>query len=398
MFVANNQSGKPVNVAENRLSKEQLRYLRENNQFYCPVCGNELDLKIGHIVKAHFAHKRLSGCTANHISESDYHMKGKADLYKWLSSQKHFNVMLEPYLNEINQRPDILLEKVKQRIPIEYQCSSIAPSILLKRTNSYTSIQMTPLWILGGKMLTRVGEVSFLLPSFQWHFIQTPRKWIPPHIIYYCSKQEAFIILNAIIPFSTRLIFSNHMYYPIKSISFEKLFNIKVELRNVYSKWFEHVKQFRLKPQPYQTKETRSFNRLLYRAKQRPLTYLPALAFLPLRTGYLIESPIYIWQGFILLYLDNIPINHTFSFRHVCTFVNQKIKNKQIKIRILHQIKEDYSLAIREYLSKLSHFKLIKQFSRNSYQKLKAVNWSNQLDDLINEDKLTMETVNKFFR
>ncbi len=399
LFVAQNEKGVLINVAERKWTKDLLRSLREQSAFFCPVCTSEVELRIGNIVSAHFAHKKISGCTEQHDTESRYHLQGKLDLYDWLKQNKGArNVKLEPYLPKIKQRPDLLVETGNEMVAIEFQCSTIDSKILVKRTENYQSLQMKPLWLLGAKRLTRVGITSFSITPFQWQLTNFTDHGKPPKLYCYCSETKAFIILDSIIPFSPRLIFAAHQKIPINSITFEELKNLKIDRKTLYDNWFAHVKRFRLQSKSFQSKESSLLNLTLYKEKQIPIFYLPSHAFLPLQTAFLIETTSYIWQGWILLFLDRYSIGKEIRFQDICYFFKNRVKEKAIKIRSLYQTNIHYSYVIREYLNKLCSLSILKMTSERKYMKISHIRWETNLEQIIHYDKQLVEQVNKIFR
>lgn len=391
MFVAYDNNGSMINVAENKWSKERLEKIRQQVNFYCPVCSNQVELKIGSVIKAHFAHKKSTSCLLKSEAESEYHMRGKLELYEWLQTQSSIDdVQLEPYLSRIKQRPDILFKKGEKRSVIEYQCSVIEPSILLKRSIKYKEQNIINFWIVGAKTLKRTGSYSFQLSSFQWLFARMTKLSEPPAIIAYSPDLKAFIILHTIIPFSTRSIIGNHQTYPTHSISFHELFTQYNHKARIMPAWINKIRRFRMKTIGYKSKDAASFNHFLYQTRQLPLSYLPSLAFLPLNSTYLIESPVYVWQGWILIYIDLLPIKCAFTFRDVYHFFAEKVTDGTISIRSLPFIDVHYSFAIKDYLLNLCHFSYLKQTQKNVFIKDRSIMWTTRVEELLISDNKIM--------
>lgn len=105
-------------------------------------------MKVGDIVVPHFAHRKDASCNASFSEgESPQHLNGKRLLYQFFSASKQ-DVVLEPLLNKISQRPDLLVKTGKSYCPIEFQCSTIPISHLEERTDGYRRAGMDPIWIL----------------------------------------------------------------------------------------------------------------------------------------------------------------------------------------------------------------------------------------------------------
>jgi competence protein CoiA len=387
LFVAYDEKGILVNVAEKKWTKQGLVKIRERNNFICPTCSNEVELKIGTIITAHFAHKKLTGCTMKGEAETQYHMRGKIDLFEWLQKQSMLtDVQLEPYISTIKQRPDILFSDGNQSVPIEFQCSTIDSNLLKKRSLQYRKLDMRVLWILGAKSLKRTGTMSFQLSPFQWLFARSASFGDPLTLYSYCPDVKSFIILHTIIPFSPRSVITNHSKYPIHSISYHSLVNQQSNKRTIMAAWIDKIRRFRQKAINFKSKDTKALNLFLYQAKQLPLSYLPSLAFLPLNSNYLIESPVYVWQGWILLYIEVFPLNATFTFKDVYHYIAEKVKEGIISIRNLVSVDVHYSFVIKEYLIQLCHFSIIKQKQKNLFIKQSTIEWSRRIEELYKSD------------
>lgn len=163
------------------LSKEEcrttLRKRRDMEKFHCPQCKKNVQMKVGDIVIPHFAHEKSSSCRSLFAEgESAEHLLGKQLLYELLQARTK-NVVLEPVVQEIQQRPDLLVKANGEFIPIEFQCSTISVNQLQKRTEGFRTIGMNPQWILQTPA-TLVGSpkgVGVLrLSKFQEWFTMNP--------------------------------------------------------------------------------------------------------------------------------------------------------------------------------------------------------------------------------
>jgi competence CoiA-like predicted nuclease len=150
--------------------------------------------------------------------------------------------------------------------------------------------------------------------------------------------------------------------------------------------WIDKIRRFRQKAINFKSKDTKALNLFLYQAKQLPLSYLPSLAFLPLNSNYLIESPVYVWQGWILLYIEAFPLNTTFTFQDVYHYIAEKVKEGIISIRNLVSVDVHYSFVIKEYLIQLCHFSIIKQKQKNLFIKQSTIEWSRRIEELYKSD------------
>ena len=87
-------------------------------------------------------------------------------------------VVLEPLLHKISQRPDLLVQSGQAEYPIEFQCSTIPISHLEERTDGYRRAGMEPIWILHTPAkFTNLpeGVGIFQFSKFQeWFIVSTP--------------------------------------------------------------------------------------------------------------------------------------------------------------------------------------------------------------------------------
>ena len=128
-------------------SRQDLMTLRRIHNFFCPDCGSILYLKVGDFKIPHFAHKSHSGCNSYSEPESSLHLQGKILLHQFFTDRK-IPVALEKYLPEIRQRADLLVDG---QTAIEFQCSPISASDVLRRSAAYGGLGIKPTWIFGIK-------------------------------------------------------------------------------------------------------------------------------------------------------------------------------------------------------------------------------------------------------
>ena len=155
-------------------SREQLLKLRKQRNFICPQCKSELQLKVGKVKIPHFAHLPDAMCH-NLFSEgeSETHLLGKLTLYDFFKKANK-QVILEPFLTSLSQRPDLFVNDQNRLYAIEFQCSSIDSDLFMKRNSSYIQNGIQPFWVLKtpnkyGEEMSRITVVS--LSKFEQQFI-----------------------------------------------------------------------------------------------------------------------------------------------------------------------------------------------------------------------------------
>jgi len=94
----------------------------------CPVCSKPYEYCHGKIKTPYFRHKDKQSCEDVYSEpETEEHLRGKKDLYEWIKLQDGVtNAVLEGWIPESKQRPDIMFEYYGRLCVIEYQCSPIS--------------------------------------------------------------------------------------------------------------------------------------------------------------------------------------------------------------------------------------------------------------------------------
>lgn len=82
-------------------------------------------------------------------SETEEHLNGKRDLFEWIKKQNGVtNAVLEGWIPETKQRPDIMFEYNGKKYVLEYQCSPIATEYV-GRHDLYKASGIIDIWIAG---------------------------------------------------------------------------------------------------------------------------------------------------------------------------------------------------------------------------------------------------------
>src|SRR5690625_173214 len=168
MLQAKSHHGGLVTLAT--LTKAEIERQKTEQQYYCPACNGQVIIKAGSRMIPHFAHKSTFHCPSSEGGEGPYHEKGKLLLYQWLESQQ-FQVELEAYIPEINQRPDLLVTINRKQIAIEFQCARISITQIKRRNEGYEALHITPLWIVGANHFKRQTKNHLKINQFTRQFI-----------------------------------------------------------------------------------------------------------------------------------------------------------------------------------------------------------------------------------
>ena len=159
----------------------------------------KLVLKAGQIKIPHFAHFKNSQCELLFSEgESATHLLGKQQLYQ-LFTKLHLEPILEPYLPQIRQRPDILISKDGRQFAIEFQCSKIPFSLFQQRTNGYVAANITPIWIVHtpNDTFKMRGLTKISINHTNAQYMQTYKK--QRFLITYDVRSEMFYYVSNLI-------------------------------------------------------------------------------------------------------------------------------------------------------------------------------------------------------
>lgn len=119
------------------------QHVKTNELYRCPECNSELILRRGKHTVPHFAHKSNSYCFKNvYKKETLAHLASKHHIYSSLN--KKVQIDMEYYLHEIEQIPDILINR---KLVIEFQYSPINLDLLASRTAGFMALNLDVIWI-----------------------------------------------------------------------------------------------------------------------------------------------------------------------------------------------------------------------------------------------------------
>jgi hypothetical protein len=139
-----------INCYDGIHNKEQLKKWASKNILTCPACGKPYEYCHGEFVQPYFRHKEKNQCEDRYSEpESQEHINGKRDLFEWIKSQNGVtDAILEGWLPDTKQRPDIMFKYHGKQYVIEFQCSPIA-SEYVERHDLYQTAGIIDIWILG---------------------------------------------------------------------------------------------------------------------------------------------------------------------------------------------------------------------------------------------------------
>lgn len=380
MLQAYDQQGKLVNLAV--FTKMELHALKLDQLFYCPVCKEHVIIKAGNIVLAHFAHLPKSNCPYSSGGEGPYHEQGKSMIFQWLERQR-FHVQMEAYLPSIQQRPDILLDFHGRKTAIEYQCARLSQKEFLKRNSGYRSLNITPLWILGGNRMKRKGPQTLSLNKNDLSYLHQFSSKYPPTMYFFCSASRQFSIYQHTYLTGTKKAYGTLHFGKIDRIQFTDLFKkIEPNYRSLFDSWLDEKIRYRLTYNLHPSNSERKWLEWIYNQQLHP-SLLPSIVHLPVNYSFLLNPPPWVWQSVLCLkILSPLPLASTISLHH-CT----KLLTRYLKPASFYPLIKDSQNPILEYLHLLVSLGFLQEEGRNQFVKKKPVRFPSNMDQAREEDK-----------
>lgn len=221
ILTARSNAGVQITL-DSTMSKSLLKQLRQQFTFYCIQCQEKVILRVGDVNIPHFSHLQQTTCRdVFSEGESILHLEGKQVLWSFFQ-QQGLSVQLEPYIQQLAQRPDLLVSYQNDVFPIEFQCSTITSEAMRKRTAGYLSHGWNPIWLIRTFPKWRhlpqgVGVVQ--LSPFQQRFF-SHRSLEGTMLLSFDPPSRTFHYFSHILPVTGRTFMVNHRKLPISYQTF----------------------------------------------------------------------------------------------------------------------------------------------------------------------------------
>lgn len=240
-----------INCYDGTHDKDQLKKWASKKILLCPVCGKPYEYCHGKVKTPYFRHMEKNECEDLYSeSETEEHLNGKRDLFEWIKNQDGVaNAILEGWIPETKQRPDIVFEYNGKKYVIEYQCSPIATEYI-ERHDLYKAVGITDVWIAGyEKYFKPNSRHKYLEDYIQGYYNPTTKLFR----ISNCSEQGKFVNNINIKSHSFSLcnfVFQNSsiIHKTYKDKTFDNLYALHIKRRNEkdndnQQKWIEIEKR-----------------------------------------------------------------------------------------------------------------------------------------------------------
>nr|WP_279230960.1 competence protein CoiA family protein [Clostridium sp. Marseille-P7770] len=188
-----------MNCYDGTHTREQLKQWSKKKILLCPACGKPYEYCHGRIVDPYFRHADKTECESYSEPETNEHMQGKIDLYEWIKKQKGVrDVVLEGWIPETKQRPDIMFTYRNELWVIEYQCSPIATEYV-ERHELYQTAGIHDIWICGTE--------KYFQKNMREKYLETAA------VGFYDSKEKNFIPIDYNYLFVGKTLKISHYYH-----------------------------------------------------------------------------------------------------------------------------------------------------------------------------------------
>ncbi|WP_180954277.1 competence protein CoiA [Bacillus sp. M6-12] len=352
---------------------DMLQIIRKGN-FFCPCCNGGLILKAGSIKIPHFAHKSNHGCNASSEPESLYHLLGKRKLFNWLLSRGIY-AELECYLPEIRQRADILAIIGDIKYAIEFQCSSISQAEFEKRTNSYRSAGIFPVWLLSEKWLEHHSGFSINITSFTSLFMKGTAE--APYLLSYSPLENRLFIRRNLSSISSRKWLGEFAAFYLDGLP--PKMTLPLQTPSWFNEWWKSRERWLMAITTHGSIH-KNFLFQLYTSGLSPAS-LPAEIGIPVSGSHLIETAAIQWQALIYIgTFKKVPVNGIVSAGVVKKCFSRHINKGDIRLRSFPLME-----AVHPWIPVIKYFELLE--TAGYMEKISGSAWRKRKDFTILETK-----------
>lgn len=383
MFSALNQHGETISLW--KMSFAEVTKLR-NDTYFCPTCQEKVIVRAGPKVIPHFAHLPQSLCRERTAKgESNYHILAKSLLFDWLIKQ-NFDVTLEKYFPEIQQRPDLVIQWRKQQIAVEFQSATVGLQNIAERNQGFRTAKLHPIWILGFNQFAQTTPYSFRIKAFHELCFLPTTKNRPITLVFFCPMKQQFTILSDLIYVSSKRIFALKTVIPLPKATLPKLFSqIRFSNQLLYTLWQKEKYTFRMRRFHFSQREIH-FRQLLYQ-KGFHLEQLPSVIYLPIRQQYKMNVPLWLWQSELVLnYVANIPVGGIITIQQCSNIIMRYVK---------HAYKQEVSSIVTEYLQQFIPLGILAHKNKNAWWKRKQLDYPCYIEEALKSDAQTLRLLQR---
>lgn len=328
--------------------------LSKNETYHCPSCQTPVHLKLGAVIRPHFAHFQNEACEGFSEGETDEHVNGKLHLKEWIESLG-YKVELEAYLSELKQRPDLLIHVEDRRIALEFQCSFIPIQKTIERSNGYLEAGYEVIWVLGDQF-----TYWDRLTEFQKACLYQKDKQL--QLIHYDVEKQKLTIRSQFSYDSVKYLTSKKQVYRTDRAESLRKFHVefpKIGRVNIKSRHYKLIRRL--------TPRTKAFTELLY-INQESLIRMPKELYEIVPSQWMIQSFEYEWKYRFVLWLESLDPGKVITRK----VLMKRLDEMDVEYSLIPQATDIQRLApFYEFLTVLIRTGVVKKIGYNkwSYQK-----------------------------
>ncbi len=316
-------------------------------------------------MRPHFAHYNKGDCSAFTEGETEEHLDGKLALARYFE-KKGYLVKIEAYLRELKQRPDLLVEKSKQKIAIEFQCSSITIQKMIERTIGYSEAGYKVLWILGSHFhyhhaLTNLQKASLYYYSPNDTFLLVQYDTITQKItVHHDFQVDTYGKINCQ---KHSLILNNP-----EKISLESKRNHKEKI--ISSSYFFHTHSQLTRSTRYPSEEKLRFLSLIYQ-KNDNIISIPIEIYYRVASEWMIQTYHMNWKYQLLVWIESHSKKEIITKNSLRKWLYERIKREEIIYSVIPGLEDKQLLR--------PHYEFLDFLVKNKgVKKLGSEKWSYQ--------------------
>lgn len=319
----------------------------KHSVFYCPACKGSLQLKNGLQRTVHFAHLSVKDCVGFSEPETQEHIEGKEMIWIHLN-RNGVRALLESYLPDLRQRPDIYLPDFNT--VIEYQCSSLPKERMIERTKGYLDNGYKVCWVMGTHF--RLGKK---LTSFQKLFIHESKD----RKLYYLHLNSQTKKLRVYTGFCTNTALS-YKDISIDDPSTLEYYTAQIKIGKRRKKSIPYsLARIHQELERSRRRNSGQLSKILYEHGETIQSF-PLECYIPLEGDWMIQSCIFSWKFLILKWVEERGALAEFTLADCLSFLSTQVARKIIVYHPLPLIsnltKHEHLLS---YLQKLTTLGII---------------------------------------
>src|SRR5699024_3143466 len=232
-----------------------------------------------------------------------------------------------------------------------------------------------PVWLLSSQLLKMKTNSILRITPFLSQFIHRRSIHHPPQLFFFNPESQKIIILEHILLLSKKTAYVQKRILPLHCLTLAELKNnTLLNIKQLLTVWKLEKNKFRTKVRSNSRGTEYQWRLWLYQ-QEIHFENLHSIIHLPTRDNYYSKVPPWNWQSRVYLQIIYpLKINKTFSYND-CLSVLLKYKLPQSHYPLINT----RTNPLKNYLTLLTHLKVIKPLPNYKYKILKKVNLNNNL-------------------